>query len=355
MPTKDDDFEEQMTPEQARLLARLTRASEQNVSQQLARAAEAMRTDAPTAKLREWIRAARTAHGVVEHVPLGLETPSWSIRKPATAGGQINLNRQTLPGLFDAEGKLRRSPNAKLAASQIRLPTAILQESRVAAAGAHVIIQSDPTRAVPTGSTGVVVLERVPTEFRTVESANFLPVADGADVAVSTLPALSAPIDWDTSVQRGVRMEFSRRQQKALDEDVFASEIMTSITLALARAADAALLAAITATTPAPFTLAAAAAQGLRFAELTALIGTAGRGAMVDQAGRLTAGGVTAELTGDMAGTIVGGWDRAAIAIHENVPLLFERLNRQGDLAVTAWVNLIPLVPDKARFWVLPA
>jgi len=353
MSTEDDDFEEYMSPEQAKLLARLTRVPEQNVSQQLARAAQAMATDAPTAKLREWIHAARIAHGVVEHTPLGHSDPSWSIRKPATAGGQINLSRQTLPGLFDAEGKLRRSPDAKLAASQIRLPTAILQESRVAAAGAHVIMRSDPTRAVPTGSTGAVVLERVPTEFRTVEAAKFLPVADGADVTVSPLPAFSAPIDFDTSVQRAVRMEFSRRQQKALDEEVFAGEIMTSLVLGLGRAADAALLAAITATTPAPFTLAAAAAQGIKFSELAALIGTAGRGATVDQAGRLTVGGVPAELTGDMVGTIVGAWDRAAVAIHEDVPLLFERLNKQGDLAVTAWVSLIPLVPDKSKFWTI--
>ena len=154
---------------------------------------------------------------------------------------------------------------------------------------------------------------------------------------------------------KGLRMVFKRVDQRALENDLLHAEIITAIVMGLARAADETLVSAIAATTPAAFTLAKAAAQGLKFDELRGVVGTAGAGASVSQDGALRAAGIRSQLSPDLAGTIVGAWDRAGVAIHEDLPVHFERLNTQGDLVVTAWANLTPLVPDQAKFWMVPA
>ena len=102
---------------------------------------------------------------------------------------------------------------------------------------------------------------------------------------------------------------------------------------------------------PATFSLAAAAARGLKFEELRALIGTAGTGAAVGHDGALRAAGVAAELTSDTADTLIGSFARSAVAIHDDVRLHFERRNTKGDLVATAWVQFIPLLPDATAFW----
>jgi hypothetical protein len=114
------------------------------------------------------------------------------------------------------------------------------------------------------------------------------------------------------------------------------------------------LLSAIAATTPANFSLALAAAQGLKWGELRAIVGTSANGATVSQDGHLRAGGVPAELTADTASTIIGAFSRAGVAIGESVEVYFERIDSSGLLAVTAWASMLPLVPDASKFWLVP-
>lgn len=306
-------------------------------------------------QIGEWMEEARRAVAYTHRTPDGFDTPTHTVRKSPAISGALNLNRAFLPNLFDKDGKMIRTPVAKIAATTIPLSAAILNASRVAAAGAHVIVQPDPSRAIPTGRTGDVVLQRNASAFRTVSAAHFGIVADDADVPTISHPALSAGIDWQSSVTRALRMEFKRTGQRALESELLHAEIVAAIVMGLARAADETLLAAVSATAPTPFSLAKVAAQGLKFDELRGAVGTAGAGATVNQDGDLRAAGIPSELTADLADTIVGAWDRAAVAIHEDLPIHFERLNTQGDLVVTAWANLIPLVPDQAKFWTVPA
>lgn len=152
-----------------------------------------------------------------------------------------------------------------------------------------------------------------------------------------------------------VSFKVTRSQLRNYGNDNVVDEILLSLVLGLARAADAALLGAIKATAPALFSLGAAAAQGLRLDELRALVGTAGNGAAIREDGTLTAAGIHAELTADMAETMVGAFNRSAVAIHEDVTVTAERRNAAGDLIVTAWANMIPLAPNTAMFWTVGA
>lgn len=302
-------------------------------------------------QIQKLFAEARNALAYRMHTPPGFDEPTQHIRKVPAISGALNLNRANLSNLFNKDGKLVRTPPAAIAATTVPLSTGILNASRVAAAGTHVIVKPDPLRAIPTGKTGDIILQRNAAAFRTVAAAPFAAVADGADVATIPHPALAAEINWDMSITKGLRMVFKRADQRALESDLLYAEIVAAVVMGLARAADETLLSAIAATAPTAFSLANAAAQGLKFDELRGMVGTTGAGATVSQDGELRAAGVRSELSADLTGTIIGAWDRAAIAIHEDLPVHFERLNTQGDLVVTVWANLIPLLPDANKFW----
>ena len=298
---------------------------------------------------------ARRAVAFSHHTPPGFDEPTHTVRKSPAVSGAINLDRDNISNLFDSKGKLVRTPNAKIAASSVKLSAALVNASRVASVGAHIIVQPEPTRAIPTGKTGEVVIERNAGAFRTVSAARFESVADVDDVPTNQLPVLAAEIDWESSVSRSVRMVFSRTQQRALESATFYAEIESDLTLGLARAADECMLTAIAASAPSAFNLASVAMEGLRFHELAALVGTSAAGATVGADGYLRAAGVLAELTADTSGTYIAAWDRTAVAVHADMPVHIERLNVQGDLVVTAFANMIPLLPNTQVIWTVPA
>ncbi len=125
-----------------------------------------------------------------------------------------------------------------------------------------------------------------------------------------------------------------------------------SLSLGLADAADRLLLAHIAAATPTAFTLAKAAAAGLRFPELRAVVGTSGTGAAVGQDGVLRANGIAAELTSEASGTIIGAFNRSAVFIRDRVDVLVERRDTAGRQRVTCWASLAPMAPTgAAHFW----
>lgn len=153
----------------------------------------------------------------------------------------------------------------------------------------------------------------------------------------------------DALSQWAVRIEVPRSVQKARGFDQVATEIAVALSLGMGRAIDGELLGAVAAAAVAPFTIAAAAAAGVRWGELVAMIGTDGAGA-VPENGRLFAAGVPAKLVPVVAGTIVGAWSRYAVATLEEVDLLVERQSRTGKLVVTAWMGLQALLPEGEAF-----
>lgn len=286
--------------------------------------------------------------------------------KIAGVNGRVELSREMLPALIDADGRITRAPAAMPGAGKMTLAAAAAGYSRVAAAGAHVIRLPEESAAIPAGGTsGVIALQNRPAGFRLIEAATFQALTlDGLTgegvIAAGALPMPEATIDRDALTQRAVRFEIKRGLQKDRAPGELEAEIYTALTLGIGRAMDAELLAAILATNPAAYTAfpfgtaSTAAALGLTWGEIRALIGTAGAGAVADQ-GELFAGGVRAELTADAAETIAGAWNRAAVVYHDTAEILVERRNAQGDLVVTAWLGMAALVPTPGAFWTVGA
>lgn len=286
------------------------------------------------------------------HTPAGMNEPTVHLSVPAARSLVACLKTENLPSLFDDKGNLRRTPDAAPAGTTVKFDAGLVAGSRVAKAGAHVLVFPDSIKPHISGR-GDIILESIPTELRNIEAAVFSTVdVDSDDDAPTTfLPVFSAGIDWKDSIHKGVRFEIKRSQRRKIDPDQLCAEIVASLTLGLARAADEVLLSALRAKSLATFSIARAAAEGLLFDELRGLIGTAGAGATVDQSGNLRAGGIASELTADIGETIVGAWNRAGVAINADVSVHFERLDTAGSLAVTAWASMLPMVPDSTKFW----
>jgi hypothetical protein len=304
--------------------------------------------------IRDVMEETSKAPKVRAHTPHGMHEPTAYIPEPAARSLVACLKTESLPELFDKSGKLRRIPNSAPAGVVVKMDAALIENSRVANAGAQIVVCPDAVE--PRGDArGTVAVESIPVDFRNIEAAAFgvVDVDTEANAPVVDYPTMGARIDWDQAVTYGVRFDIPRSNRRRIKPDQLCGEIIASLTLGLARAADDVLLSALAAAGLTPFTLAKAAAQGLVFDELRALVGTSGAGATIGQDGVLRAAGINAELTGDMTGTIVGAWNRSGVAIKEDVTILFERIDAQGSLAVTCWAHMAPLVPDKNKFWVV--
>lgn len=302
------------------------------------------------------IDGAQRALGYQDIAPGGDFDRATRRAKIAGVNGRVDLSREMLPALIDADGRITRAPAAAPGADKMTLAAAAAGYSRVIAAGAHVIRLPEESAAIPAGGTsGVIALQNRPAGFRLIEAAPFEALTlDGVTgeglVAATALPMPEATIDRDALTQRAVRFEIKRGLRKDRAPGELEAEIMTALTLGLGRAMDAELLAAIVATTPAAYTAAAAASLGLSWGELRALVGTAGAGAAPDH-GALFVQGVPADLTADMAATLVGAFNRSAVVYHDAAEILVERRSAAGDLVVTAWLGMAALVPTPGAFW----
>lgn len=337
---------------------------------------------------------ARSAQPVQLHTAPGFDNPHAITKTRAASYGVLNLcSPLSVPSaevatrhLVPLDGEAVTRAATKTAADELRewgealrvaeregrpfvmpatgvatIAGAVVNASQVAAAGARII----PISAAPDADNPEIqtygkalpapVLFQRPEKFSIITPAKFAALADGVDVSTSAFPAARASVLWGDAPSHAVRFEISRQDQKAMTEDELAFEIEQAIARGLARLADSVLLAAIVAKTPAAFTLAAAAAQGLRFAELRALVGTAATGAAVGADGVLRAGGVAAELTDTTAATIIGAFNRSAVAVEDEVQIIIDRRSLQGDLAITAHASMRALVPGAGSFFTLGA
>ncbi|AYK23076.1 hypothetical protein ACXVSK_13380 [Pseudomonas aeruginosa] len=266
-----------------------------------------------------------------------------------------SLRELSLPPFLANQGLHQvRVPLGTEAGKKSTFSSVLLQASRVSQAGARIILveDADDAQQVPGGG---IALQKRNAGYTLVEAANFALVADGAQVADSTLPVYRDLVDLDTMPAYGFRVALSRAEQRQYEDGELADNALVSIALGIARTADAVLLSAIATSTPANFSLGAAAALGVEFAELRALVGTAGNGAAVGQDGTLRAAGTLAELTPVIAETIVGSFSRAAVAVHEDIRLVAERTNKQGELILTCWMNAQALLPLPGAFWKVAA
>lgn len=294
----------------------------------------------------------QVAHSAI--TPAGYQEPTAYLKKTPAVAGTLNLKSSFLPTLISNDGDIAASvfPLATPGAEMLTMNAGILQLSRVAAAGSHIITRPDPSRALAVGLTDPFpALEKIARYFNAISPAPFTAIPDDVEINPSEFPVKRSLIDWSDSLQKSVRFEIKRRYLKQYGNDLVIDELLMALTLGLARAADEVLLSAINTSTPNAFSIAEVANQGLRIAELRALVGTNGDGASFRGDGVFTASNIPADTTGDMAGSLIGAFNRTAVAIHEDVTLTAERRNTQGDLVVTVHANLIPLIPDAAKFW----
>ena len=296
---------------------------------------------------------ARIAQPVRAHTPPGFQGPTAYSRQSTIRGLVAPLKTSKLPNLFGADGKLHRTPGAKLAAETVFLSDSIVANSRAAGAGAIITVYEAPTAAVAVGqgASDVVLVSR-PKEFRVVKSALFATVADDTEAATAPdIPVAVAEIDWSSSITKAVRFEVPRSVSRRTKPELLQAEFIAALTLGVARAADEVACAAILSTTPTAFSLAQAASQDLRFGDLSALVGRNAAGASVTQDSKLRASGVPAEFTADMAETIVGAWNRVAVVVGDEIAIHFDRTKKNGELSITAWVNMMAVVAEPAKFW----
>lgn len=313
-------------------------------------------------KLTQLIRAGKNAQP--NNVRYNSETDT-AVTVPALSGvaqsnGTISLSRDLLPELEYMDGRFYRAPNPSTprnsdAGRIASLQGALTENSRVVRAGSQILLlPTENGAAFVDNQSNTVAYQREIAEYVTIEAANIAAgtpdLNDEITVSASPLPVNSASVDREALTQRAVRFEIKRSEIKSKGEDQLSAEIMTAIALGIGRAVDEELLAAIVATTPANFSLAAAASAGLRFSELRGIVGTAGTGATTDQ-GNLYANGVAADTSADVAQTIIGAFDRAAVAVADDIQLIIERRDTAGGLFVTCWIDLYPLVADPSKFW----
>ncbi|CAN7353127.1 hypothetical protein LJR143_001864 [Pseudoxanthomonas sp. LjRoot143] len=268
-------------------------------------------------------------------------------------GTTISMTMSALPPLFDKSGRLRRAPKGAPAGVSSTLSGAVSAQSVVGWAGAHVLVMAQNLVSHAVDNAGAVATHSVPVEFRLIEPAKFGVVDVDAedDAPIIELPVAAAAMKWEDAVTLATRFEIPRSERRRHDPQDLESEIATALSLGVARAADETLLASLAAGSLTPFTLAKAASAGIRFEELRAIAGASGAGTFIGADGTLRAAGVPAELTPDMPGILVGAWDRAGIIVEDEVTVLFERLGKAGHLACTAFVRMVPLVPDNSYFW----
>lgn len=276
-------------------------------------------------------------------------------RGPGIAGINATIAlREMLPEVVGADGRVTRAPVARPSGETMTVRAAAMANSRVVQAGAHLIEMAEAEVA---GFGAEPVLAEHPQEFSTIEAAPIDAVAlTGAgadaegDVTASALPIASATLDRSALTQRAWRVEIPRSALRDRGEDRVAGELMTAVAVGLGRAVDAELMTALDAAATVGFDLHAAAAKGLRMADLRAVIGTgAVSGPAVDR-GELFVDGIPAELSGDVDATIIGAFERAAVFVQPELELLAER-TAAGGLVMTLWADFQAAVPDAGFFW----
>lgn len=293
--------------------------------------------------------------------------PDGSVRyvlpKPAASVATLSLRALDLPAPPKPTGlHLVHAPRGEAAGRVTKLPAAVAQRSRAVTAGARLFVVEAATQPVqPAYINGqaqnapIAVTRRAGGRFTLVEAASLALTPDGDNLVPGTLPFHSEVVDLDTMPAYGASFTLTRAQQHDYNDAELADAALASLAMGIGRACDQALLAAIVAGTPAAFTLGAAAAKGFEFQELRALVGTAGTGATIGQDGTLRAGGVVAELTPDTTATVVGAWNRAGVAVADDVRVIAERTGKNGDLRITAWANIEPMLPLAGCFWTVSA
>ncbi|MXK57953.1 hypothetical protein GRT41_15845 [Burkholderia pseudomallei] len=299
---------------------------------------------------------AMRAMGFHEHFTPGIDEPK-RIPTPAVGSGGMSLDRAlSLAGAADGVYGLNMVPAGET--NDLDPRSVIEANSRVVTAGARLIIAHKKPRPIydPQSGNNHPGFYEETALVRHVDPAAFATVVDGADAALSPFPIHDASFAWGSTPHQAFHVKSTRAQHRAVGGAELNDAFMVAILRGLGELADQLLLNAILAATPAAFTFGAAAARHAKYDELRALVGTAGTGAGIAGDGSFRAGGVFAELTAATDKTVVGLFNRAAIAFRPELSVHVKRLNVVGDTELTVFANAQAVVPNPAGdFWTVNA
>lgn len=311
-------------------------------------------------RLTEAVVHARRALPFAERAPGGDLDRTLRLPMPAARMVTLDIGADHLPAF--------KAPAGNQPSEAMTLAESLLTHARTLQAGAHLLLEPKG-RVLETG-TGVPALQVVPVGLQIVRPAPFAVVTDPdgdldpENPGTAALTPLAAVLVEDR-IERpddltnyAFRVSLSRREQKDQRDGDLVAALMHAVTLGLAQAADAELLGAILAADPAVFTLGAAAAKGISFPELRAIVGTdealngsdfgPGYG---DQAGRLFVHSIPAELCAAIDRTVIGAFDRFGLAMGGDIRLLIERTAGDGSLTATCWCAMKAVLPDPGFAW----
>lgn len=280
---------------------------------------------------------------------------------PKRAANVMHMNLRNSTALAQPANPLRtmRSglPDAGTPGKVIDLNTALAASSRCVEAGSRIIVV--PAAEEARFINGEPVFEQRDIHFDLIEPTRATR-HDGNDLPLSPLAIFRDYVNVENMPSFGIHVSLTRREMKQFNDGELAASAMASIILGLGRTVDEVILGSVLFNKPGPFGLQSAAAAGLRFSELRAMIGTNGTGAGVAEDGSLRAGwgattdnsGIVAELTDVCAETVIGDFSRAAAAIHEEIRLVADRTGTDGSMTLTAFAGVQALLPRPGVFWV---
>lgn len=277
-------------------------------------------------------------------------------------GGVLSLQRDLLPALLDDNGLVFKTPGYSQKNETLTLAHTLAENSRVFGAGARLIPFEVDGEALVTN--GILAFREEPARFVLINSADFAaqteePGTGEATVTPSPLPVDVASIDRSTTTQRAVSFEIPRSYQKERTDAQLSAEIMQSLAIGIGRAADQELFKALTdqAASLNTLTIGNVAQSGVKLAELNSFAGPASTAQFSDllimDNGERYLNGIKFELTPDLSGAevLAGAFDRAAIAITDDINLIVSRTNADGSIEVTAWLDMQALLPNPTRFF----
>lgn len=265
---------------------------------------------------------------------------------------QLSINEPREVGQLDLKG----GNAVSRVASEL-----IASHSRVLAAGAKLVLLPDAPQPVQDSKSGTVLVQ-TPGGLSVAEPAPFAKIAPNNPATDSPLPVYRSMLDrslnFGGTATHAFRTVISRRTRHNWAHGQLDDALMSAIVQGLGSLVDRLLLTTIANQNPGEFSIAKAAARGLKFDDLSGIIGTAGAGAHFRGDGMLCAANVPAELSDATASTLVGAFHKAGLILHEDITLLAQRVNNSDDMAVTVLVSaesLLPVTGTLLPFWTVSA
>lgn len=227
----------------------------------------------------------------------------------------------------------------------VELRLAIAQASAYLRAGVGLAVTPDPYENNTSGQPGVNFGQN---QFLTVTPVVLQNIAEGQELVSTASPVKFSPYKFAETGSLGVSFTVSRRQMKDTPFLALHGMIYQSLLSGIGSAIDKTISAKIAASTPAAFTLAAAAAANVKASEIIGVTdGSSAKASMVE--GKLYLDGFQAELSAAEGSYLVVP-KTFAVAIPEKLTVIVKRL-MNGAFEFTLWVDLTALSTDDSLAW----